>query len=92
MAAADETVIGGDCSRRRLVDMRWEEYPPALRVVRSNAGVIFYLVVLGIGIAAVAMGSVTGRIVGVVLTAVCLAVAVRLIRWRRRSLAEPSEQ
>jgi hypothetical protein len=71
--------------------MRWEEYPPALQVVRAVAGALLFLVILGLGIDAVAVGSTTGRIVGGVLIVSCVAVAVRVIRWRSRGeIARPS--
>jgi hypothetical protein len=62
--------------------MRWEEYPPTLRVIRAVAAIPLYVALLGIGIAALLMGDTTGRIVGAVLVAGCVGIAIRVATWR----------
>ena len=71
--------------------MRWEEYPPTLDVIRGVAAIPLYVAILGLGIAALVMGSTTGRIVGALLVAGCVVIAIRVARWRSAScFVEPS--
>jgi hypothetical protein len=67
--------------------MRWEEDPPSLRAVPAIAGLTFYLVPLGFGIAAIALGSTTGRVVGVIMVLACLAVAAHVFHSRHRAIS-----
>jgi len=67
--------------------MRLEEYPLPLRMLGYFRVTVLYALALSVAIACLIYGTNLGRIIGLILLAICLLIAVRFARGRS---AKPS--